>query len=206
LRDLGYVEGIDFELVFRSADGQLPRLPSLAEDLVRLGPAAILAVPTPATVAARAASRTIPIVSFMLTDEVSLGLVASVARPGGNVTGLAMRVDGMAGKLLQLASEIVPGGARIGILVNVASADSTTQRREVDGVGAALGVDRVVVEIREPRDLVSAVQRLAAERVAAVVVLYDALFFQERRRRLRSSKRYACPRFTEPATMRSPAG
>ena len=100
----------------------MQRLPSLAEDLVRLRPDAILAVPTPATVAASAASKTIPIVSFMLTDEVRLGLVANVARPGGNVTGLAMRVDGMAGKLFELAAEAVPGAEKdTGIVVNATS-------------------------------------------------------------------------------------
>jgi len=182
MRDLGYVEGVDFELVYRSADGQMQRLPSLAEDLVRIGPDAILAVPTPATVAARAASQTIPIVSFMLTDEVRLGLVESAARPGGNVTGLAMRVDGMAGKLFELATEAVPGGRRIGIFVNTTSIDSVAQLREVGSAAAALNVERIVAEVRQPRDLEAAVQHLAAEHVASVAVLYDALFFQERQR------------------------
>jgi putative ABC transport system substrate-binding protein len=163
LRDLGYVEGVDFALVFHSAGGEMQRLPSLAEDLVRLRPDAILAVPTPATVAARAASKTIPIVSFMLTDEVRLGLVANAARPGGNVTGLAMRVDGMAGKLFELAVEAVPGGRRIGVVVNASSVDAITQLREVDIAATALNVDRIVAEIRQPGDLDSAVQHLAAE-------------------------------------------
>ena len=196
LRDLGYVEGVDFELVNRSAGGQMQRLPSLAEELVQLRPDAIIAVPTPATVAAKAASQTIPILSFMLTDEVALGLVASAARPGGNVTGLAMRVDGMAGKLFEIALEVAPGGRRIGILVNAASADSATQLSEVGRASAALNVERVVVEIRQPGELDSAIQRLATERVASAVVLYDGLFFQER---------HGCLRFTEPATMLSRA-
>jgi ABC-type uncharacterized transport system substrate-binding protein len=182
LRDLGYVEGVDFELVWRSAGGEMQRLPSLAEDLVQLRPNAILAVPTPATVAARAASKTIPIVSFMLTDEVRLGLVANAARPGGNVTGLAMRVDGMAGKLFELAVEAVPGGGRIGIIVNATSVDAVTQLHEVGIAATTLNVDRIIAEIRQPGDLDSAVQHLAAEHVASVVVLYDALFFQERHR------------------------
>jgi len=182
LRDLGYVEGVDFELVYRSAGGEMRRLPSLAEDLVRLRPDAILAVPTPATVAARAASQTIPIVSFMLADEVRLGLVANAARPGGNVTGLAMRVDGMAGKLFELATEAVPRGGRIGIFVNSTSIDSAAQLREVDSAAAALNVERIVAEVRQPGDLEAAVQQLMAEHVASVAVLYDALFFQERHR------------------------
>ncbi len=182
LRDLGYAEGVDFELFWRSAGGQMQRLPSLAEEIVRLRPDAIIAVPTPATVAARAVSQTIPILSFMLTDEVALGLVASAARPGGNVTGLAMRVDGMAGKLLEIALEATPGGRRIGILVNAASADSATQLSEVARAAVMLNVKPVVAEIRQPGDLASAIQHFAAERVASAVVLYDGLFFQERRR------------------------
>jgi ABC-type uncharacterized transport system substrate-binding protein len=118
----------------------------------------------------------------MLTDEVRLGLVENAARPGGNVTGLAMRVDGMAGKLFELATEAVPGGMRIGIFVNTTSIDSAAQLREVGSAAAALNMERIVAEVRQPGDLEAAVKHLAAERVASVAVLYDALFFQERHR------------------------
>jgi ABC-type uncharacterized transport system substrate-binding protein len=163
LRDLGYVEGVDFELVYRSAGGQMQRLPWLAKDLVQLSPDAILAVPTPATVAARAASQTIAIVSFMLTDEVRLGLVANAARPGGNVTGLAMHVDGMAGKLFELAVETVPGARRIGILVNATSIASAVQHLAAEHVAsAAVLYDALFFQERHRIAILFAAARLPA--------------------------------------------
>jgi putative ABC transport system substrate-binding protein len=182
MRDLGYEEGSDYEIRYHWANGDMRRLPALVQDAIGLKPDAILAVPTPAAVVAKAATSIIPIVCFMLADEVRLGLVANDARPGGNVTGLAMRVDGMAAKQVELALEIIPSTRKVGILVNVASADAATQLRDVEAASAALKVEHVVAEVREPADLPSALQVLAAQSVASIVVLYDALFFQERRR------------------------
>ena len=160
----------------------MQRLPELAQAAVRLNPDVILAVPTPAAVAAKAVTATIPIVCFMLADEVRLGLVASDARPGGNVTGLAMRLDGMAGKQFELATEVLPSAKKIGVLVNIASSDAATQLSDVDAASAALKVDHTVAEVRKPDELEAAFRHLATERVGSIVVLYDALFFQERRR------------------------
>ena len=98
------------------------------------------------------------------------------------MTGIAMRLDGMAGKQFELATEVLSGAKKIGVLVNVASPDATAQLGDVDRASAALKVDRFVVEVRKPDELEAAVQHLAAEHVASIVVLYDALFFQERRR------------------------
>src|SRR5262249_43938579 len=134
-----------------------------------------------AAVAAKAATSTIPIVCFMLADEVRLGLVASDARPGGNVTGLAMRLDGMAGKQLEIATELLPGAKSVGVLVNIASSDASTQLHDVATVSAALKINSVVAEVRQPDDVARAFQFLEAERVSSIVVLYDALFFQQRR-------------------------
>jgi putative ABC transport system substrate-binding protein len=180
LSDLGYTQGVDYEIAYHSADGEMQLLPSLAQDVVRLKPDVILAAPTPAVVAAKAASAIIPIVSFMLADEVRLGLVASDARPGGNVTGLAMRVEGMSGKQFELALEIIPGAKRVGVLVNIGSADVTTQLHEIEAASVALKVGHVIAKVGKPDDIAAAVQSLAAERVDLVVVLYDALFYQER--------------------------
>ena len=182
MRELGYVDGVDYEIRDHWANGDMQRLPELAQAAVRLNPDVILAVPTPAAVAAKAVTATIPIVCFMLADEIRLGLVASDARPGGNVTGLAMRLDGMAGKQFEIATEVLPSAKKIGILVNAASSDAATQLSDVDAASAALKVDRVVAEVRKPDELEAAFRHLATERVASIVVLYDALFFQERRR------------------------
>ena len=182
LQELGYLEGRDYEMVRKSAEGIAERLPVLAAEMVRLKPDVIVANPTPAVVAVRTLTTTIPIVSFMLADEVRLGLVASSARPGGNVTGLLMRVDGMVGKQIELATEVVSGAKKLGILLNPGSADAANQRRESEAAGTAFGVTYVYAELRTPDAIEPTFQRPSSERVQVVVTLYDALFFQERNR------------------------
>jgi putative ABC transport system substrate-binding protein len=121
LRELDDIEGRDFDLVSRFAEGQAYRLPALAEELVQLQPKVILAGYTPAAVAARTITSTIPIVCPLLADPIRLGLIASQSRPGGNVTGLLFRVEGLAGKQLEIAADLIPKLAAVGLLVNVAS-------------------------------------------------------------------------------------
>jgi putative tryptophan/tyrosine transport system substrate-binding protein len=181
LRGQGYSEGRDIDIIYRFADGFFDRLPALAEELVRLRPDAILAPATIAAQAARAATTTIPIVCPLLDNPVRLGLVASDSRPGGNVTGLLRHVDGLGGKHVELARESIPGMSRIGLLANVASAE-TTPRRDVEVAAAKSGMSVVLVEVAAPNDLDAAFQKLAHERTQAVIVLHDSLFFSERRR------------------------
>jgi putative ABC transport system substrate-binding protein len=183
LRDHGYVEGRDIDIAYRFAEGFFGRLPALAQELVRLKPDAILA-PTPVVaLAARAATATIPIVSPLLENPVRLGLIASENRPGGNVTGLLRYVDGLAGKHVELAWELIPGVTGIGLLVNVANVD-TAPRRDVEAAGTALAVKIHPVEVATPNDLDGAFQRFVGERVQSVIVLNDSMFFSERRRLL----------------------
>jgi putative ABC transport system substrate-binding protein len=182
LRDLGYQQGRDIDWVGRWASGRVDRLPALAVEVVALKPDIILAAPTPAVVAVKAVTSTIPIVSFMLADKVRLGLVANDAHPGGNVTGILMRVEGLSAKQFQIATEIVPGARRIAVLINPASVDALEQRRQVEIGGAISSVAIEFVEVRTPDDLVGAFQALMDGRAEALVVLYDALFFDERRR------------------------
>jgi putative ABC transport system substrate-binding protein len=181
LRDLGYVEGRNYEIVRMWAYGVMDRLPMLAEEMVRLKPDVIVAVPTPATVAVKAHTRSIPIVSFMIADEIRLGLVTSHSHPGGNVTGLLMRVEGMAGKLVELAVQTLPGATKIGIIFNPTSADASAQRQETESARATFGINIVYAEVRTPSEIGSAFQRLESERVQVAVVLFDGLFFQERK-------------------------
>ena len=108
LQELGYQLGRDVEYAVRWAYGHMDRLPALATELVKLRSDIIVAAPTPAVVAAKSATSTIPIVSFMLADEVRLGLVANDAHPGSNVTGILMRVEGLPTKQLQIATQTVP--------------------------------------------------------------------------------------------------
>jgi len=181
LREQGYVEGRDIDIAYKFADGFLDRLPTLAEQLVRLGPDAILAPGNTHALAARAASAIVPIVCPLLENPVRAGLVASENQPGGSVTGLLRSVDGLAGKQVELARELIPGAARIGVLINASSPD-LTGRRDVEAAGRALAVEVVPIEVVEPNDLEAAFAKIAAARAQALVVLSDALFYSERRR------------------------
>jgi len=182
LRDLGYVEGRDFDITYRFADGHMERLPELADEVVRLKPDIILAPTTTPALVAKQATVTIPIVCPLLENPVGLGLVASHNRPGGNVTGLLRYVDGLAGKTLTLATLLVPGAGRIGMLVNVGSAESIDQRRDMNDAAQKLPLKIVPAEVRKPDDLEAAFARLAGERADALVVLQDSLLFSEHRR------------------------
>ena len=115
MRDFGYIEGDTFDFAPLFADGYIERLPALAQELVQLRPSVILAPASGPAVAAKRATATIPIVSPALADAVHLGLVVSVSRPGGNVTGITPYVEGLPAKQMELAREIVPSAARIGV-------------------------------------------------------------------------------------------
>jgi len=181
MRTLGYTEGRDFEMDYRWAEGYLDRLPALAQELVGLG-ADVIVTPNPqAAVALQEATKTIPIVVGALDEPVRLGLIKSDARPGGNVTGLLASVPGLPAKQLELARDLIPGVARIGLLVNPTNVSDLSQRQETETAGAAMGVKFISVETRTPEDLDSVFPTLARERVDLVIVLRDPLFFSQRR-------------------------
>jgi putative ABC transport system substrate-binding protein len=181
LRELGYVEGGNIDVAYRFADGHLDRFPALAEELIRLTPEVIVAAVTPAAVAARRLTQTIPIVCPLLANPIDLGLIASMSRPGGNVTGIMFRIDDLAGKQLELAAQLVPALARVGLIVNIASG-VIIDRQEAESAGKQLGIGLVSAEVREPNDLDVAFQMLSNEHVQAVIVLVDGMLFQERER------------------------
>jgi len=181
LRERGYTEGLDIDLAYRFADGFLERLATQAQELIKLKPDAVLAPVSRVALAMRAASATVPIVCPLLENPVWLGLVASENRPGGNVTGLLRYVDGLAGKHVELARELIPGIIRIGLLVNPGNPDASP-RRDVEAAASALAVNIVPVEASTPIDLDAAFQKLVSERVPAVIVVHDTIFFVERRR------------------------
>jgi putative tryptophan/tyrosine transport system substrate-binding protein len=181
MRELGYVDGQNIDIEYRYADGQLDRFPMLAGELIRLSPNVILAAVTPAAVAARALTQTIPIVCPLLADPIGFGLIASESRPGGSVTGVLFRTEGLAGKQVELALQLMPGLVKIGFLVNVASG-VIIDRKELENTCQTLGIKSVPAEVRSPDDLDAAFQALANDRVQAVIVLVDGMFFQERNR------------------------
>jgi putative ABC transport system substrate-binding protein len=181
LQEQGHAIGRDIELSYRFADGYNERLPALAEELVRLKPAVILATSVVCAVAAKNATSTIPIVTPALADAVHLGLVVSDNRPGGNVTGITPYVDGLPAKQLELAREIVPGAARVGILRNLNDPKAPPQQQELEGAGRTLGIKVLVRDVRTPADVDSSITGLANESVDVVIVLQTNTLISERR-------------------------
>jgi putative ABC transport system substrate-binding protein len=181
LKELGYVEGLSVDIVYRFAEGHLDRFPVLAGELVALKPDAILATVTPAAVATRALTNSTPIVCPLLADAINLGLIASEARPGGNVTGVSFRTEGLTGKQVELALQMIPDVVKIGFLVNVASG-VIIDRQELESTCQRLGLQAVPAEVRSPNDLDAAFRKMANDHVQAVIVLVDGMLFSERDR------------------------
>jgi putative tryptophan/tyrosine transport system substrate-binding protein len=182
MQELGYVSSRDIDIVYRYADGDLARLPALVNELVRLKPDVLIAVNTQAAIAMRQATAAIPIVAPAVTDPVAFGLVASHARPGGNVTGILATLDTLPEKQLALAAEVIRGAVKMGMLVNAGFQPHAIMRQGTERAAAALAIKLVPVEVRLPDDLDAAFQSLARERVEAVLVLQDPTSLAERRR------------------------
>jgi len=181
MRELGLIEGRDFEMVYRSADGHVERLPKAAEELVQLNPDIIVASASIQAVAVKKATNTIPIVVPVLADAVALGLVGSDARPGGNVTGIAPYVKGLPAKQLELAREVVPGATRIGLVDDVDDPKAHPQRREIEAAGKELKIKTVLAEVRTASDIGSAYDALAAGGVEVVVVEQSTMLIVSRK-------------------------
>jgi putative ABC transport system substrate-binding protein len=182
MRELGYAEGGNIDVAYRFAGGHMEVLPSLAKELIQLSPDAILAAITPAVIAARTLTQTIPIVCPILANPVDLGLITSMSRPGGNVTGLMSRVDDLVSKQIELAAFLVPSMVTAGLIVNTNSVEFMIDRQKLESAGKRLGINLVLAEVREPDDLEAAFRRLSDSHVQVVVVLANALLFQERQR------------------------
>ena len=173
LRELGYVEGKDVVLEYRFAEGKPDRLPDLARDLVNAKPDMVFAFGGDVAPFARAATSTIPIVMVVSVDPVQAGLVASLARPGGNITGVTFVSSDLAAKRLQLLKEMSPAVARIGVLWNPDHVDP--EYRETQAAGRTLGVEVHSLEVRQPADFERAFRTAATARVEAIVVVSSRL-------------------------------
>jgi putative tryptophan/tyrosine transport system substrate-binding protein len=181
LKELGLLEGRDYLFEDRYADGVLSRLPSLAEQLVALQPTVLVTSNTAATVAAKRATASIPIVGIAMTDPINVGLIVSEARPGTNVTGVLLRLDGLTGKQLELARDLIPSATNIGVLGNADNPVSAIQRREAEFAAPKLGMNLVPIEVRAAEQIGSAFDMFLRQRVSFVLVLIDAMFVTVRR-------------------------
>ena len=185
LRDLGYVEGRNVVIEYRDAEGKLERLPALAAELVTLNVDVLLVGGTPHALAARQATRTVPIVFAAAADPVESGLVKTLARPGGNVTGLSNLNIELAGKCLEHLKQAVPGVSRVAALWHPGALGERTERDLLKGAevaARALGLRLQLVEARGPADFDRAFSEMTKARAGALMVLTSTIFLGERRR------------------------
>ena len=175
LRELGYVEGKSFVIEYRSADGRDERFPSLAAELVRLKVDLILTRGTSAALAAKDATGTIPVVITGVGDPVGQGVVASLARPGANVTGLSTLVTEIYAKRVGLLKELVPGAVRLAALINMSNPASPPQWKEVERATRSLGLQAQLLDVRKPEDLGPAFDGAIRQRADALVVGLETL-------------------------------
>jgi len=180
LHELGYVEGQNVALEFRWAEGKWERLPDLAAELVRLKVDVIVTGTSPAVQAAKEATPTIPIVMAYILDPVATGFVVTLARPGGNVTGLSMMAPELIRKQMELLNELVPKVRRVAVLWNPANPAGTPQLREAEAAARALAVRLQPLEAPGPKDIDSAFAAMTRAGAGAVIVLGDAMLISQR--------------------------
>ena len=179
---IGYVEGRNIRYESRFAEGQIDRLPGLAGELVRLDPTVIVSAPLPANIAAKNATGTIPIVMASGADPVRYGLVESLARPGGNVTGLTNFAEELAPKQLDLMQALLPRLSRVAVLVNVTNPLHVQQMGETQSAAARASLVLVPFEYRVPDDLERALDAFVHAKVEALLVPPDTTFGTHRTR------------------------
>jgi ABC-type uncharacterized transport system substrate-binding protein len=182
LRDLGYVEGRNVVIEYRDAEGKLERLPALAAELVARRVDVLVVGGTPQALAAKQATRTIPIVFSTVGDPVGSGLITSLARPGGNLTGLSNLSPELIGKCLELLKQTVPGVGRVAVLLHTSVNAEHAVKEMLTGPARALGVRLQFVTVRGPADLDRAFSDMRRERAGALTVLGSPLFLNERQR------------------------
>ncbi len=185
LRELGYVEGQNIVIEGRSAQGKVGRFRDLVAELVRLKVDLIFAGNTPAARAAKEATNTIPIVVAVMADPVGDGLVASLARPGGNITGLTFLAPELVPKRLEMLKEAVPGASRMAVLWHPGVYGESTMRdmlREAEGAAKTLGVQLQLLEARGPNDFDKAFSAMGRGRADALLVFPSPMFYGEHRR------------------------
>jgi putative ABC transport system substrate-binding protein len=193
LKEAGYVEGQNAAVEYRYAENQYDRLPTLAADLLRRRVAVIVTASTPGTLAAKAATTTIPIVFVVGTDPVALGLVVSLSRPGGNLTGSAILSAELTPKRLQLLRVLMPNAAVFGVLADPVFPATPSMIASLQVAAPTLGLQLIVVNARTDSDLATAFATFSQQRVSAVLVC-DSTFYSRRAEQLAAlAARHALP-------------
>ena len=180
LREFGYVEGKNIIIEWRSAEGKLDRLPALAAELLRLNVEVIVTGGSTSSVAAKEVTTAVPIVMAYDDDPVGSGFVASLARPGGNITGLSTLAPDISGKQLELLKEIVPKLSRVALFGTSTRSGNAQSLREVDLASAAFGLQIQYIDVLTPKDIGTAFQAARKGRAEAMLVLSSPVIFSER--------------------------
>ena len=193
LQETGHVEGRNVVLEFRWANGEYNRLPALAADLVRRQPSVIAAALLPAAHAVKAATATIPVVFVSGSDPIETGLVTSLNRPTGNVTGVSLFSVPLIAKRLELLHELVPGAAAVAVLVNPANPNADSNMREIEAAGHRAGLRIAFIEISSDQDYDAAFSLISQRQAGALIVSADGFFASRRGQLVALAARLAVP-------------
>jgi putative ABC transport system substrate-binding protein len=193
LRELGYVVGQNLTIEYRSSDGHNERLPDLASDLVRLNVDLIVLRGTPQAVAVKNATSTIPVVMATVADPVGSGIIASLAKPGGNITGLSSFVTELSGKRVELLKELVPEATRIAIMTNFSNPATTTQWEAEQAAARALAVEIRRFDVRNDSEVSRAVEAAVDDKIKALAVAVDTVTSTNRRQIIDLAAHYKMP-------------
>jgi putative ABC transport system substrate-binding protein len=180
LKELGYEDGRTIHVEYRWAEGKYERFPGLIAELIAANVAVIVTAGTPASLALKKATTTVPLVMIAVGDPVATGLVASLARPGGNITGLTSIAAEMEGKRLELLREVVPKISHVAVLWNAASPIQVIQEREAQAATQVLGIKMLSLGVRTKEEIEDAFATILKERPDALLVLADRLFLHHR--------------------------
>ena len=193
LRELGYEEGRNIEIEFRWADGRYDKFPSLVAELIAANVDVIVTAGTPASLAVKKASTTIPLVMVAVGDPIGTGLVPSLARPGGNLTGLSSIAPDLEGKRLQLLREVAPALSHVGMFINSGNPFHVSSTKQARAAAQAMGIKLQLHDIRKSEDLDDAFDVIRKERPDALLILADRVFLHNRQRIVDFTKEQRLP-------------
>jgi putative ABC transport system substrate-binding protein len=182
LRDLGYLEGRNTLIEYRWAEGQYERFPALIAELIALKVNVIVTAGTPATQAVKKATTSVPLVMVAVGDPVATGIVASLRRPGGNITGLTSISEDLEGKRLELLRAVLPTVSRVAVLWNPENQSLLAELKEIRAAAQVLGMNVQAMEVRTPGDLDETFKAIVRERPGALLVMADRLYLHTRQR------------------------